>query len=227
MNAKTTAITGANNQVSQITFADGSSLDTDLVVMAIGIRPNYTLAEQAGIYCEQGIVVSDTLQTYDPSIYALGECIQHRGNTFGLIAPLYDQAKVLANHLSEHGVASFQTLSAATKLKVTGINVFSVGNYWGGDDTESLIYRDKPAGVSSPDIVKKTTCPYCDVGCGIEARVDEASRSISITGLASHPSNKGRLCSKGTALADTIVRPTHANARNKKQEPTAALVCQN
>jgi nitrite reductase (NADH) large subunit len=116
------------------------------------------LAQDAGIHCEKGIVVSDTLQTYDPTIYALGECIQHRGGTFGLVAPLYDQARVLTNHLSEHGVAQYQTLPTATKLKVTGINLFSVGNINGDNDDngqcEFLYYRDKQHGIYKKLILK-------------------------------------------------------------------------
>jgi len=132
-----------SGKVKRIIFEDGSELETDLVIMAIGIRPNIQLAQDAGIYCEKGIVVSDTLQTFDPSIYAIGECIQHRGGTFGLVAPLYDQANVLVNHLSEHGVARFQSLPTATKLEVTGINLFSVGNFLGSENSEYIFYRDK------------------------------------------------------------------------------------
>ena len=99
MNARTREIIGCDGRVTRVIFDDDSVLDADLVVMAIGIRPNVALAQSAGVHCENGIVVNDTLQTYDPSIYALGECIQHRNKTFGLVAPLYDQAAVLANHL--------------------------------------------------------------------------------------------------------------------------------
>ncbi len=156
MNAKTQRIAGdENGQVTAIHFADGSSLQTDIVIMAIGIRPNMQLALDAGIHCEKGIVVSDTLQTYDPTIYALGECIQHRGGTFGLVAPLYEQAKVLTNHLSEHGVAQYQTLPSATKLKVTGINLFSVGAINGDDDCEFLFYRDKQQGIYKKLVLKE------------------------------------------------------------------------
>ena len=155
MNAQTQSIQdNGQGQVSGITFKNGSKLDTDIVIMAIGIRPNIQLAKDAGIHCEKGIVVSDTLQTYDPTLYALGECIQHRGGTFGLVAPLYDQARVLANHLSEHGVAQYQTLPSATKLKVTGIHLFSVGNIQGDEHCEYLIYRDKQQGIYKKLILK-------------------------------------------------------------------------
>lgn len=155
MNAHTQEIIGdQNSQVSKVIFKDGSEIEADLVIMAIGIRPNFQLAQDSGIHCERGIIVSDTLQTYDPSIYSLGECIQHRGETFGLVAPLYDQARVLANQLSEHGVAIFKTLPTATKLKVTGINLFSVGNFLGGDDCETIYYRDKSQGIYKKIVIK-------------------------------------------------------------------------
>lgn len=155
MDARTQSIKGnAQGQVSAITFEDGTELETDIVIMAIGIRPNIQLAQDAGLYCEKGILVSDTLQTYDPSIYALGECIQHRGGTFGLVAPLYEQARVLTNHLSEHGVAQYQTLPSATKLKVTGIHLFSMGDIHGDKDCEDLIYRDKQQGIYKKLILK-------------------------------------------------------------------------
>jgi len=159
MNAQTQSIEGNDSgNVTKIHFKDGSFLETDIVIMAIGIRPNMQIAKDAGIHCEKGIVVNDTLQTYDPKIYALGECIQHRGGTFGLVAPLYDQARVLTNHLSEHGVAQYQTLPSATKLKVTGINLFSVGqideNSNEGEECETLIYRDKQQGIYKKLVLK-------------------------------------------------------------------------
>ena len=153
MNARTEKIQG-ETRVEKIYFDDGTILETDLVIMAIGIRPNMVLAANSGLYCQKGIVVSDTLQTYDPSIYALGECIEHRGDTFGLVAPLYDQAKVLANHLSEHGVAQYQTLPSATKLKVTGINLFSVGNFSGTDSSENIFYRHKQQGIYKKIVIE-------------------------------------------------------------------------
>jgi nitrite reductase (NADH) large subunit len=122
--------------------------------MAIGVLPNMTLAQEAGVYCERGIVVNDTLQSYDPSIYAVGECIQHRGDTFGLVAPLFEQAKVCANHLSGHGVAEYITLPAATKLKVTGINLFSVGNFLDDESSESIHFTDLALGIYKKLVIK-------------------------------------------------------------------------
>ncbi len=140
--------------ISAVHFGDGSELACDLFIMAIGVRPNMSLAQQAGLYCERGIVVNDTLQSYDPSIYAVGECIQHRGATFGLVAPLFEQAKVCANHLSAHGVAEYVTLPAATQLKVTGIKLFSVGDFIGDNSSESILFTDPGLGIYKKLVLK-------------------------------------------------------------------------
>ncbi|MBT7407342.1 MAG: NAD(P)/FAD-dependent oxidoreductase, partial [Nitrosomonadales bacterium] len=96
-----------NGRVSAVKFDDGSIIEADLVVMAVGIRPNIELAKSSGIYCDKGIVVNDTLQTYDPSIYAVGECVQHRNLCYGLVAPLFDMAKICANHLANYGIGLY------------------------------------------------------------------------------------------------------------------------
>ncbi len=143
-----------NGHITAVSFGDGSKLECDLFVMAIGVRPNMALAQEAGLYCERGIVVNDTLQSYDPRIYAVGECIQHRGSTFGLVAPLFEQAKVCANHLSAHGAAEYVTLPAATKLKVTGINLFSVGDFQGDEHSESICFTDPALGIYKKLVIK-------------------------------------------------------------------------
>jgi len=135
-------------------FQDGSELACDLLIVAIGIEPNIAIAKEAGLYCERGIVVNDTLQSYDPSIYAVGECIQHRGGTFGLVAPLFEQAKVCANHLSSHGVAEYVTLPTATKLKVTGIQLFSVGDFMGDSESENITFSDPALGIYKKLVLK-------------------------------------------------------------------------
>lgn len=140
--------------ISAVQFDDGSQIPCDLLVMAIGVRPNIDLAKTAGIYCDKGIMVSDTLQTYDPSIYAVGECIQHRGDIFGLVAPLFEQAKVCANHLSGHGVAEYKTLPSATKLKVTGINLFSLGEFDADNDSEVICFSDPSANIYKKLVIK-------------------------------------------------------------------------
>ena len=113
-------------------FKDGSEIPADLVVMAVGIRPNTELAEKIGLHCSRGIVVSDTMQTItDPRIYAVGECAAHRGIAYGLVAPLFEQGKVCATHLAEFGIGRYTGCQTSTKLKVTGIDLFSAGNFTG------------------------------------------------------------------------------------------------
>jgi nitrite reductase (NADH) large subunit len=115
---------------ARVRFKDGSEIPADLVVMAAGIRPNTALAERAGLHCNRGIVVSDTLQTVtDPRIYAVGECAAHRGIAYGLVAPLFEQGKVCATHLAQFGIGRYTGSQTSTKLKVTGIDLFSAGNF--------------------------------------------------------------------------------------------------
>ena len=155
MSAKLKQLTGdQQGHITAVCFEDGSQLDCDLFIMAIGVRPNMALAQEAGLYCERGIVVNDTLQSYDPSIYAVGECIQHRGDTFGLVAPLFEQAMVCANHLSAHGAAEYVTLPTATKLKVTGINLFSVGDFQGDQQCENIFFTDPASGIYKKLVIK-------------------------------------------------------------------------
>ena len=136
-----------NERVTGLRFKDGSEVEADLVVMAVGIKPNIALGKASGLYCERGIVVNDTLQTItDPKIYAVGECVQHRGIAYGLVAPLFEQAKVAANHLAKHGIARYLGTVTSTKLKVTGIELFSAGDFLGNDQTEEIVFKDAAAG---------------------------------------------------------------------------------
>ncbi|MEK7811323.1 MAG: nitrite reductase large subunit NirB [Pseudomonadota bacterium] len=135
------------DKVSGLRFKDGEEIAADLVVMAAGIRPNIALAKSAKIHCERGIVVNDTMQTYDPKIYSVGECVQHRGQTYGLVAPLFEQAKVAANHLAEYGRMRYEGSSVSTKLKVTGIDLFSAGDFNAGPLDEELLLQDSARGV--------------------------------------------------------------------------------
>ena len=141
-------------RVAAIKFADGEVIPADLVVMAVGIRPNTELAESAGLYCSRGVVVNDTLQTFDPRIYAIGECAAHRGVAYGLVAPLFEQAKVCANHLAHYGIGRYQGSVTSTKLKVTGIDLFSAGDFIGGEGTESILYSDPVGGVYKKLVLK-------------------------------------------------------------------------
>ncbi|BBE49757.1 Nitrite reductase [NAD(P)H] [Ferriphaselus amnicola] len=148
LEAQTQALIGSEQgRVSAIRFKDGTEIPADLVVMAVGIRPNTALAESADIDCNRGIVVDDTLQTSDPAIYAVGECVSHRGTAYGLVAPLFDMAKVCANHLAQLGIARYQGSVTSTKLKVTGIDLFSAGDFTGNEHTEEIVLHDAAGGV--------------------------------------------------------------------------------
>ncbi|HNK32174.1 MAG TPA: nitrite reductase large subunit NirB, partial [Plasticicumulans sp.] len=153
MGAHTAAILG-DDKVRGVRFKDGLEVPADIVVMAVGIRPNIELAKKSGIHCERGIVVNDTMQTYDPRVYSVGECVQHRGVCYGLVAPLWEQAKVCASHLAQHGVGRYEGSVTSTKLKVTGIDLFSAGNFNGGPDCEELVLRDPARGVYKKLVVK-------------------------------------------------------------------------
>lgn len=155
MNRQTQAILGDNDSaVRALRFQDGSEHAADLVVMAVGIRPNTDLAEKSGVYTERGIIVNDCLQTYDPSIYAVGECVSHRGMAYGLVAPLFEQAKVAANHLAFHGIGRYSGSTLSTKLKVTGIDLFSAGDFIGGAGTEAITLVDPISGIYKKLVIK-------------------------------------------------------------------------
>ncbi|GLU35778.1 nitrite reductase large subunit NirB [Trinickia caryophylli] len=167
----TTEIVGNEaGEVTAVRFKDGDEVAADLVVMAAGIRPNTTLAEQAGLYCNRGIVVNDTLQTYDPRIYAVGECVSHRGIAYGLVAPLFEQAKVCANHLALMGIGTYKGSVLSTKLKVTGIDLFSAGDFVGGENTEQIVMSDPAGGVYKKLVIEDDrlvgACLYGDTSDG-------------------------------------------------------------
>jgi nitrite reductase (NADH) large subunit len=135
-------------RVRAVKLKDGTELPAQLVVMAAGIRPNTQLAEKIGLHCNRGVVVTDTLQTVtDPRIYAVGECAAHRGIAYGLVAPLFEQGKVCATHLAQFGIGRYTGSQTSTKLKVTGIDLFSAGNFSGGEGTEEIVLSDPTAGI--------------------------------------------------------------------------------
>jgi nitrite reductase (NADH) large subunit len=171
LNTSTTELLGnENGEVRGVKFSDGSEEPADLVVMAAGIRPNTQLAQAAGIHCTRGIVVSDTLQTFDPRVYAVGECASHRGIAYGLVAPLFEQAKICANHLASYGIGIYSGSVSSTKLKVTGIDLFSAGNFMGGDGSEEIVLSDPAGGVYKKLVIKDDkligACLYGDTGDG-------------------------------------------------------------
>ena len=141
-------------RVKSVRLKSGEDLSAQLVVMAVGIRPNTALAESAGLHCNRGVVVNDTMQTYDPRIYAVGECVSHRGIAYGLVAPLFEMAKVCANHLAHYGIGLYSGSMTSTKLKVTGVDLFSAGDFSGGDGTEEIVLADPGAGVYKKLVIK-------------------------------------------------------------------------
>ncbi|MDX2289191.1 MAG: nitrite reductase large subunit NirB [Hyphomicrobiaceae bacterium] len=145
--ANTHAIIGSHPalgppKVRAVKLDDGSEIACDLVVMAVGIRPNAALAKAAGLEVNRGILVSPDMRTSDPDIFALGECVEVAGQTFGLVAPLYEQAGVLAAQLAGDATPSFTPTATATKLKVTGINLYSAGEFGDAPDREEIVLRD-------------------------------------------------------------------------------------
>ena len=148
LGAQTKALVGgADGRVTAVQFKDGREIPADLVVMAAGIRPNTALAESAGLHINRGIVVSDTMQTVtDPRIYSVGECASHRGISYGLVAPLYEQGRVCATHLAQFGIGRYTGSQTSTKLKVSGIELFSAGDFSGGEGCEEILLSDPFSG---------------------------------------------------------------------------------
>ena len=167
--ANTKQILG-DRRVTGLELADGTVLPADLVVMAVGIRPNAALAREAGVAVNRGIVVDAQMRTSDPAIYALGECAEVNGQCFGLVAPLYDMANVLAAQLAGDTTATFTPVATATRLKVTGINLYSAGDFADGDDREEIVLRDAAAGVYKRLVLKDNaiigTVLYGETGDG-------------------------------------------------------------
>jgi nitrite reductase (NADH) large subunit len=143
MNGQTEAVLG-RDRAEGVRLADGREIPGDLVVLAIGIRPNIDLGRQAGLDINRGIVVGDDLRTSDPDIFAVGECAEHRGRTYGLVAPLYEMAKVCADHLTAGDVchSAYAGSILSTKLKVTGVDLFSAGNFDVSEDAAEMVFHD-------------------------------------------------------------------------------------
>ncbi len=158
---------GKGGRVKSIKFKDGTQVPADLVVMAVGIRPNTALATRMRLHVDKGIVVTDTMQTVtDARIYSVGECAAHRGIAYGLVAPLFEQGKVAANHLAMFGIGRYEGSLTSTKLKVTGIDLFSAGNFLGGENTEEIVMTDPFGGVYKKLVIQDNklvgACLYGD-----------------------------------------------------------------
>ena len=146
LQANSKAILGENGKVRALELDDGTELPCDLLVMAVGIRPNVALAQAAGLAVGRGIHVDDQMVTSVEDVLALGECVEHDGAVFGLVAPLYEQAKVAAQTLLGEA-AAFRQKSLSTKLKVTGCDLFSAGDFADGEGREDIVFRDPSRGV--------------------------------------------------------------------------------
>jgi nitrite reductase (NADH) large subunit len=144
LNANTARLHG-ERRVEAIELSDGRRIDADAVIFAAGIRPNIALAKHAGIPVNRGIVVDDYLQTGAADIFALGECAEHRGTCYGLVEPAYEQARVLAQYLAGRA-AVYNGSVVATNLKVSGVSVFSAGDFMGADGSETIVLNDARAG---------------------------------------------------------------------------------
>ncbi|KGR77440.1 nitrite reductase large subunit NirB [Ureibacillus sinduriensis] len=149
----TTEIIG-HERVECIRFSDGDFLECDLVVMAVGINPNVELANQAGLTINRGIIVNDYLQTNIPNIYAVGECAEHKGIAYGLVAPLFEQAKVLASAVCGSLASPYQGSVVSTQLKVSGVEVFSAGDFIEGGEKKALRIYDEQDGLYKKMVFK-------------------------------------------------------------------------
>ncbi|MBQ0771174.1 MAG: nitrite reductase large subunit NirB, partial [Sphingomonadales bacterium] len=150
--ADTAEILG-DSHVTGVKLKDGTEIGADLVVMAVGIKPSIHLAKTAELEVDRGIVVDDDMVTSDPAILAVGECVQHRGACYGLVAPLWEMCRALADFMTS-APSGYVGSVTATKLKVSGINLFSAGDFSGGDDTEDIVMRDASLGVYKRVVVK-------------------------------------------------------------------------
>ncbi|WP_338451114.1 nitrite reductase large subunit NirB [Niallia oryzisoli] len=136
-----------NHRVEGLRFKDGTEIKTELVVMAAGVKPNVKLAKESGIETNRAILVNDFLQTNIQDIYAVGECVEHRGKVYGLVKPLFEQGKVLAKHICGQEVQGYRGSVLSTQLKVSGVDVFSAGQFTGDETTKAISIQDGLNGV--------------------------------------------------------------------------------
>jgi len=138
---------GVQGPVQSVKLKDGRQIKADLVVMAVGIRPNTNLAKAADLACDRGILVDDAMRTSDPAVFAIGECVEHNKQCYGLVAPIWDMAKVCADHITATAQTSFVPVATGTRLKVSGIEMFSAGVFMGDETTDDIVLRDAARGV--------------------------------------------------------------------------------
>ncbi len=146
LGAQSERIVVAGGKVAGLKLKDGRTLPCSLLVMAVGIRPNASLAKAAGLEVSRGVIVDDRMTTSDPAIFAVGECIEHRGQVYGLVAPIWEMCRTLADALTDRG-GDYQGSFLSTRLKVSGVDVFSAGKFSGGEGCEDIVFRDAGRGV--------------------------------------------------------------------------------
>ena len=145
--AHTASIRGTEDGVEGVELKDGTFLPAHLVVMAVGIKPNIQLGQEIGLETKRGVIVNDQMRTSDDNIYSVGECVEHRGMTYGLVAPLWDMSKICADAITGVAETAYEGSVIGTRLKVTGIDMYSAGNFAVAPDTEEVILRDPARGV--------------------------------------------------------------------------------
>ena len=146
LGAQSEAVLGEGGQVTGLKLKDGRILPCSLLVMAVGIRPNAALAKAAGLSVNRGVVVDDQMRCSDPAVFAVGECAEHRGVAYGLVAPIWEMCRTLADVLTDTA-AAYEGSTLSTRLKVSGVDVFSAGQFAGGEGCEDLVFRDAGRGV--------------------------------------------------------------------------------
>jgi nitrite reductase (NADH) large subunit len=154
LGAQSEAVLGEGGRVSGLKLKDGAVLPCELLVMAVGIRPNAGLARAAGLVTGRGVIVDDQMRTSDPNVFAIGECAEHRGVAYGLVAPIWEMCRTLADVLTVDEAAVYQGSMLSTRLKVSGVDVFSAGQFSGGDGCEDLVFRDAGRGVYKRLVLK-------------------------------------------------------------------------
>jgi len=146
LQAESQEILGEGGKVTGLKLKDGRVLPCDLLVMSVGIRPSAGLARAAGMEVGRGVVVDDQMRTSDPNVFAVGECVEHRGQCYGLVAPIWEMCRTLGETLTV-GAAAYEGSVLSTRLKVSGVDVFSAGKFGGGEGCEDIVFRDAGRGV--------------------------------------------------------------------------------
>jgi nitrite reductase (NADH) large subunit len=172
---QTEAIIG-HDRAKGLKFKDGTEMEADLVVMAVGIKPNTRLAKESGLSVNRGIIVNDYLQTNIPHVYAVGECAEHDGIAYGLVAPLYEQAKVLAKHISGSETNPYKGSVVSTQLKVSGVNVFSAGDFTEGEDKKAIKVFDEQDGIYKKIVLRGNQI----IGAVLFGDTNDGSRLLSM-----------------------------------------------